>query len=90
MYYWPVCAHNLLFACRDSAEAKVVDVTNREGEASETTDASISNLFVTELKLKKSRFQQAEAFGFPVSKRKKRRKGHGQTKKQYADTSRLL
>lgn len=56
MYYWPVRAHHLLFVCRDSADAKVVDVASREGEASETTDASVSNLFETELKLKKSRF----------------------------------
>lgn len=90
MCYWPVRGHHLLFACRDSADAKVVDVANREGEASETTDASASNLFETELKLKKSRFRQAEAFWFPrVRKGEKvmdRQKSNMQTQADYCNT----
>lgn len=62
-----------LFACRDSSDLKVVDVS-REEEVSETTDASVSNLFETELKLKKSRFRQAEAFWFPHVKKEEKEK----------------
>lgn len=82
MYSWPMRAHHLLFACRDSADAKVVDVASREEEANETTDASVSNLFETELKLKKSRFRQAEAFWFRrVNKEGKEKRSRTDKKK---------